>query len=170
MPNQVYRILTPSTADGLARALGKPHWGASAFVNARLRVTAHLFQSRFGSVVMDEGHLRAAARTVALNPVRARRVERAEDWPWSSVRAHLEGRDDGLVDAAPLLSRAAGRFADLLEEEPDAEKLAALRAAEGVGRPLGSEAFVDRVAGLAGRNPRPGKPGRKRKSAEAIRN
>ena len=41
----------------------------------------------------------AAARYVALNPVRARLVERAQDWPWSSVRAHLDGRNDELVEA-----------------------------------------------------------------------
>lgn len=102
-------------------------------------MTRHLFQSRFGSVVVDEDLLMAAARYVALNPLRARLVERAEDWPWSSVRAHLDGRSDGLVDVTPLLDHAAGRFADLLEGEPEAEKLAALRAAEGTGRPLGSD-------------------------------
>ncbi len=52
MPNHVHLILTPTTADSLARALGKAHLRYSAFVNARLRVTGHLFQSRFGSVVM----------------------------------------------------------------------------------------------------------------------
>ena len=71
------------------------------------------------------------------------------------------------MEAAPLLSRAAGRFADLLDEEPDAEKLAALRAAEGIGRPLDSEAFLDRLAALIGRDSRPGKPGRKPKPAAA---
>ena len=62
----------------------------------------------------------AAARYVAMNPVRARLVERAEDWPWSSARAHLAGRDDGLVEVAPLLSRCGGRFADLIADEPAA--------------------------------------------------
>jgi len=62
-----------------------------------------LFQSRFGSVVMDEDHLMAAARYVALNPVRARLVAEAQDSPWSSVRAHLAGRDDGLVQVTPIL-------------------------------------------------------------------
>ena len=52
--------------------------------------------------------------------------------------------------------------ADRLEMEPGAEKMAALRAAEGIGRPLGSEAFLDRLVGLMGRNPRHGKPGRRR--------
>src|SRR5208337_5107024 len=109
------------------------------------RVTGHLFQARFSSVAMDEEHLMAAARYVAMNPVRARLVERAEDWPWSSVRAHLAGRDDELVEAAPLLSRCGGRFADLIAEEADAALVAALRAAETIGRPLGA-AGVSRPA------------------------
>jgi len=45
-----------------------------------MRVTGHLWQGRFSSVAMDEAHLVASLRYVALNPVRARLVERAEDW------------------------------------------------------------------------------------------
>jgi len=74
-------------------------------------------------------------------------------------RAHLAGRDDGLVEVAPLLERCGGRFADLIAEEPDPARIAALRAAETIGRPLGAGAFLDRVAGLTGRDPRPGKRG-----------
>jgi len=46
------------------------------------------------SVVMDGSHPPAAIRYVALNPVRARLVARARDWPWSSVGAHLKGNAD----------------------------------------------------------------------------
>ena len=73
---------------------------------------------RFGSVAMDEDHLIAAIRYVALNPVRARLVARAADWPHSSVRAHLSGRDDGVVTTAPVLERV-GRFAEFLGEAFD---------------------------------------------------
>jgi putative transposase len=111
----------------------------------------------------------AAARYVAMNPVRARLVERAEDWPWSSVRAHLAGRDDRLVEVAPMLSRCGGRFADLIAEEADEALVAALRAAEAIGRPLGPSAFLDRLAALSGRDPRPRKRGRKpRLAAQAA--
>ena len=54
---------------------------------------------------MDETHLIAAARYIALNPVRARLVGRPQDWAWSSARAHLSGRDDELVKVRPLLDR-----------------------------------------------------------------
>jgi hypothetical protein len=52
--------------------------------------------------VMDEPHLLAATRYIALNPVAAGLVSRAEDWPWSSARAHLAGEDDELATVAPL--------------------------------------------------------------------
>ena len=146
MPNHVHLILTPQTPEGLGRALGKAHRHYSAFVNARMRVTGDLFQARFSSVVMDEDFLIAAARYGALNPVRARLAARAEDWPWSSVRAHLAGRDDGLVEVAPLIERSGGRFADLIAPPAEPGRIAALRAAETIGRPLGAGAFLDRLA------------------------
>ena len=161
MPNHVHLVLVPDREQALGRALGETHRRFSSTINARLRVTGHLFQARFGSVAMDEEHLMAAARYLAMNPVRARLVERAEDWPWSSVRAHLAGRDDGLVTVAPLLVRSAGRFADLIETEASAEALSALRAAETIGRPLGSAAFLSRLAAATGRDPRPKRRGPK---------
>ena len=161
MPNHVHLILVPDREEALGRALGETHRRYSSVVNARLRVTGHLFQSRFGSVVMDEEHLMAAARYVALNPVRARLVERARDWRWSSVRAQCEGRDDGLVSVAPLMDRCGGRFADLLNAPVSAEAVSALRAAETIGRPLGSASFLDRLAAATGRDPRPKRRGPK---------
>jgi putative transposase len=162
MPNHVHLILNPSTPQALGLALGETHRRYSSVINARLRVTGHLFQSRYGSAVMDEEHLMAAARYVALNPVRARLVARAQDWRWSSVRAHLAGKDDGYVAVAPILERCAGRFADLIDSEPNPRQLAALRAAETIGRPLGSDGFLDAIANLTGRDARPAKRGRRR--------
>jgi hypothetical protein len=42
-----------------------------------------------------------------LNPVRAGLVPDAGDWRWTSARAHLSGRDDRLVEVAPLLAMVA---------------------------------------------------------------
>lgn len=168
MPNHVHMILTPSTPQGLGLALGETHRRYCGVINARLRVTGHLFQSRFGSVVMDEEHLMAAVRYVALNPVRARLVARAEDWRWSSVRAHLAGEDDAHVAVAPILSRCAGRFAELIDAEPEPDKMAALRAAETIGRPLGAESFLDKIATLTGRDARPAKRGPKKRGFSKV--
>ena len=81
-----------------------------------MRVTGHLWQSRFGSIVMDEEHLMHAVRYVSLSPVRTKLDERAEDWPWSSVIAHLSREDDGLVKVSPVLERY-GNFSTFFGQE-----------------------------------------------------
>lgn len=61
-----------------------------------------------------------------------------------------------------MLARCGGRFAEFLDAAPDEAKIAALRAAETIGRPLGGPAFLDAVATIVGRDPRPAKRGRKK--------
>ncbi len=105
MPNHVHLIPTPGAAQGIGRAVGETHRRHPNVFNARGAWAGKLFQSRFACVAMDEAHLMAAVRHVSLNPVRARLVTRAQDWPWSSVRAHLAGVDDELAVVAPVLER-----------------------------------------------------------------
>jgi putative transposase len=93
-------------------------------------------------VAMDEEHLAAALRYVSLNPVRARLVDRARDWRWSSVRAHLGGRSDGVTTLGPVRERYPD-FANFLSEAADAETIARLRRAETIGRPLGNRKFLE---------------------------
>ena len=160
MPNHVHLIMVPQSAEALARAIGEAHRQYTGFVNARSRWTGHLFQGRFSSVVLDEDHLMMAARYVVLNPVRARLAARPQDWPWSSLRAHLAERDDGLVRVSPLIARL-GRITALVDTEPEASAVAALRAAESIGRPLGADDFVADLERRLGRKLRRQKPGRK---------
>ena len=162
MPNHVHLVLTPSDEAGLGLAVGETHRRYTNFVNARGRWTGHLFQSRLSSVAMDESHLIAAVRYVSLNPVRARLVHRAEDWTWSSVRAHLAGADDELVSVRPVLERVE-RFADLLQTDPDDPSFRALRASEGSGRPVGNADFIAGLERLLGRPIARRAPGRKPK-------
>ena len=109
---------------------------------------------------MDEDHLMAAARYVALNPVRARLAERAWDWPHSSVRAHLAGRDGGLVT---VRRSSPGRRASPIFSTRDADDPAftALRRSELIGRPLGDDEFQGAIGRRLGRAVTPGKRGRK---------
>ena len=149
MPNHVHLIMVPGDERGLSRAVGEAHRLYALHINRRSSWAGHLFQARFSSVVMDERHLLVAARYVSLNPVRARLVERAQDWLWSSVRAHLSGCDDGVVRVAPLLSRI-GRFADILEMPADDRSFRILRAAESTGRPVGDAAFLATIQSTIG--------------------
>jgi putative transposase len=161
IPNHVHLIAVPRTDDGLARAVGEAHRRYTNYINARARFRGHLFQNRFGSVVMDEAHLVTGARYVSLNPVRAKLVARAEDWPWSSVRAHLSGEDDGLVVVKPVLDRVRD-FRTLLQPDArDEARFAMLRRSETTGRPLAAEDFVRDLKRRLGRPVARRTPGRK---------
>ena len=163
MPDHVHLVVVPTTGEGLARAIGEAHRKYTAFVNARARCSGHLFQARFASVVMDADHALAAIGHVARNPVRTGLAAQPEHWPWSSARAHLAGRDDGHVRVTPLIRRM-GRFADLVAAEPDAAAIARLRAAETIGRPVGSDDFITMLEQQLDRPLRPQRPGRKPKA------
>jgi putative transposase len=149
MPNHVHLIAVPGEADGLRLAPGEAHRRYTRAVNARHGWVGHLWQGRFASCALDDAHLLAAARYVELNPVRARLAPRPKRWPWSSAAAHLVGRDDGLVRAAPLLDAGGGGWRAFLVsgiEEAAAERL---RRHERTGRPLDGEAVRGRARGPA---------------------
>ncbi|WP_246686917.1 hypothetical protein [Mesorhizobium sp. B2-4-19] len=90
-------------------------------------------------------------------------MKQVDDWPWSSARAHLTGEFDGVADLQPMRDRlpsSSGLF-DLVET--DAVAFDALRKAESIGRPVGSEAFLSRIAAQTGKAVKPGKRGRRGK-------
>ena len=164
MPNPVHIIAVPRDADALGRTFRHVHRHYTGYVNARMRVTGHLWQGRFSSVAMDEQHLFAAFRYVALNPVRARLVTRAQDWSWSSAQAHLAGEDDHVVKVAPVLERVGDFRAFLGEDFDEAFAYAALRHAETIGRPVGSREWLEDMERRTGLALMPGKRGPKPKS------
>jgi putative transposase len=166
MPNHVHLVLKPMWADGLGRAVGETHRRYTNFINARGRWTGHLFQGRFASVVLDDTHLIRTARYVSLNPVRAQLVSKAEDWKWSSVRAHLAGADDTYVRVRPLLDRVP-HLRELLQAGVT-EDFSDLRRAEATGRPLGAPEFVRGLEKILGRTIAKRAPGRKPKNENNV--
>jgi len=151
MPNHVHLILVPQDKDGLQRALSKVHRAYAGAIHGRQKRTGHFWQGRFGAVAMDEAHLVAAVRYVLLNPVRARLAARAQDWPWSSIHAHLSGTDDGIATLAPLhglIPNLAGQLDGAVDDSDAHDRL---RRAESIGRPLGSPEFLKKIELMLGR-------------------
>lgn len=135
------------------------HRAYAGRIHAREKRTGHFWQGRFGCVAMDEPHLLAALRYVALNPVRASLALHAWDWPWSSAHALLDpARGDGITATAPVLERAPD-FAALLRSGEDAELSNALRRSESTGRPIGASAFLEHIQARLGRDPKSAKRG-----------
>src|ERR1035438_793046 len=95
MGNHIHLIAIPEAEESLVRTLGRVHSEFALAVNRSQGCSGHVWQGRFFSCPMDEEHLRAAMRYVELNPVRAKLVATAWEWPWSSAQAHIR---DGTLD------------------------------------------------------------------------
>jgi putative transposase len=167
MPNHIHLILTPSDADGLRAALADAHRRYSRRINFAHGWTGYLFQGRFASYPMDEAHLMTAVRYVELNTVRAKLAGRAEGWRWSSAKAHVTGRADGLTDL-DALAGVHRNWRAMLRQGPEAGDLTddeakAIEAHVRTGRPRGGDAFVAAIETQTGRTLRRRKPGPKPK-------
>ena len=161
MPSHVHLILVPRDADGLRKAMSSVHRAYAGRINARRRKTGHFWQGRFGCVAMDNDHALAALRYVLMNPVRARLCAKPERWRWSSAKAYLKGRDDGLTETA-FMRGLCPDFKTLLAGSPEQEMAEMLlRRAETIGRPLGSAAFLGKLERKLNRPLKPAKRGPK---------
>ena len=98
---------------------------------------------------MDERYLPAAARYIKLNPVRAKLVTRAGDYPWSSAKAHLRGRDDGLVRVSGV-GKIVKNWREFMSLPVEKELADELREHSSTGRPLGGEGFLKTLEAVSG--------------------
>ena len=161
MPNHVHMIVVPHDADGLRATFAEAHRQYTGHINARAKWTGHLWQGRYGSVAMDDAHTANAVRYIALNPVAAGLVTRAEHWQWSSAAAHLKGKDSHAVRVAPVLERT-GDFGAFLYGNHEAEAEAAMiERGLSTGRPMGSRDWLEAQEAKTGLSLIPQKRGRK---------
>jgi putative transposase len=164
MPNHVHFILVPTKPDTLARAVGEAHRRYTLHVGQREKWRGHLFQGRFYSVAMDEGHLMAAFRYVALNPVKAKLCKRARQWPYASTAILIEGKSDKYVDASGASARIKdfGKFI-VRENNVESQLWSEIRRNEFTGRPVGTKEWLERLDQELGGIVLPAKRGRKAK-------
>ena len=162
MTNHVHFIAIPNDSSSLARAFGEAHRRYTRMRNFQEGVRGYLFQGRFGSCVLDEKHLVAAARYVERNPVKAGMVSHPGDYQWSSARFHLGITETDMMIADRTMLGLVSDWENLLssENEEDSERL---RLSTRTGRPAGNNDFAEKVENLTGRDPRPRRPGRPRK-------
>jgi putative transposase len=145
MPNHWHLLLECS--DG-GRPSGFMHWlgttHAQRWRAARnLRGRGAVYQGRFKSVaVATDRHFLIVCRYVERNPLRARLVARAEDWPWSSAspNAVADGRP-------PLAAWPIGRpepWLDILNQPEPPSDLCEVRLCVRRGVPFGLPCDSDR--------------------------
>lgn len=150
-----YHLLLETPEGNLVAGMRRFNGVYTQAFNRRHGRVGHVFQGRYKSIVVDkDAYLLELSRYIVLNPVRARRVERVEDWPWSSYRATVgQVAAPDWLDVAGLLAhfdrdpaRARRAYRDFVRAGVDAESpWHALRSQIY----LGSEKFLARMEKLA---------------------
>jgi putative transposase len=165
MNNHVHLVAVPERPDSLARALGLTHAAFARYRNVADGTCGHIWQARYYSCPLDRNHLWRAVAYVERNPVRAGLVESAEEYRWSSARAHLSQiHEDRFLDLGEWRARDRDQeWREVLRRKDEESFQQRLRDASIQGRALGSAAFVEQLERQAGRKLRPNPPGRPKK-------
>jgi REP element-mobilizing transposase RayT len=104
MNNHVH-LLVETPAPNLGAGMCRMHGLYAQTFNKRHKHSGHLFQGRFGSVVVKtDAQLLQVARYIAHNPVEAGLCDNPGAWPWSSHAATLGGNGPPWLDSRRLLA------------------------------------------------------------------
>jgi len=103
LPNHFHLALWPQTNEALSAWM---HWLLTAHVRRYRKLykgSGHIWQARFKSFpIQEDDHLLTVLRYIERNPLRAKLVERAEDWQWSSLHRWSEPQGLSILDAGPV--------------------------------------------------------------------
>jgi putative transposase len=162
MSNHLHLLLEPANVEGLGTCLHGTTFRYAQYFNGKYNRTGRLWENRYFSTPVDkDAYLWAVVRYIERNPVRAKMVRRAEDWKWSSARAHIAGNADGTLQLFDWLKNSErSDYMKFLNDDGDDDHI---RKATSTGRPCGSPTFIEALERQLGRLLKPNKCGRPRK-------
>lgn len=166
MTNHIHLVVVPESKEALEQVFRPLHTRYAQRINRVKKWKGHVWQGRFFSSALDETYLWAAIRYVERNPVRARMVRRAENYPWSSAAAHCGLKEDTVLTADAEWLRqvkSLGNWPRWLAEGDRPEQLEVLRRHVERGLPCGAGGFIRKLERQAKQLLRPTPRGRPRK-------
>nr|WP_298145721.1 transposase [uncultured Pseudomonas sp.] len=83
-----YHLLIETPDANLVQGMRQLNGVYTQRFNQTQKRVGHVFQGRYKAILVEkDSYLLELSRYIVLNPVRARMVRTAQDWPWSSYRA-----------------------------------------------------------------------------------
>jgi putative transposase len=149
MPNHWHFVLWPARDGDLTafcRWLTHTHsmrWHAHYHTSG----TGHIYQGRFKSFPVEtDDHLYTLCRYVERNPLRAKLVQKAEQWRWSSLWRRLHGDDEPRKLLSPWPIPVPEDWLDHVHKPQTEGELNAVRLSVERGCPFGSADWQARIA------------------------
>jgi putative transposase len=112
-------------------------------VNRTQGRSGRLWESRYYSCIVDkEPYLWAVARYIEQKPKLAKLVRRAEDYAYSSAKAHILGGKDSILGEELFDEKQRTDYRKFIREDINDEEYARIRYATKTGRSFGDEKFL----------------------------
>ena len=165
MGNHIHIIGVPRHKFSLGRALNTLTMRYPQYVNRKRKSCGHVWQGRYFSCVLDETHLYRAIRYVERNPVRAKMVNNASDYKWSSARIHIGMHNERLISLGESFDMSAKEWKMYLREE-DSSMVEEMRLKTKRGSVVGPKIFIKNVKKILKRPVKCLNPGRPKKKRE----
>lgn len=161
MPNHIHLVARGQKPDSLSNAIGRTHTRYSRWLNKKYGWEGSLWGNRFHSSVLDKPSIASAIRFVETNPVRSGLVKKAQQWPWSSAKAHVTGKGDPVLASAKNDVEKVEDWAAWPKDGIEDPAYELIYRNTLTGRPTGSPKFVEKLEAKLGRVLKPQKRGRK---------
>ncbi len=137
MPDHIHLIAIPISETAIDDALGTAIRRYTESLKKKGAPVVPLFRGKAARHLLDDTYLIRCARYVEINAVKRDYVTTAQEWPWSSTKAHIKGEDDILVSVAPLLDRIRQNWSDFLATPIPSQEADLFYAHELSGEPMG---------------------------------
>ena len=164
MGNHVHLLTRPKREESLYKMMQGITLCYTQYINRAYNRTGRLWESRYHSCIIDEErYLWAAARYIEQNPVRAKIVKKAEDYQYSSAKAHINGERDDILGEELFEEGQRKEYIGLIRAGISGKEINSVRYSTKTGRPFGSEGFIKRMEKMFERKFVLRLPGRPRK-------
>jgi len=174
MTNHVHLLVTASNEQGVSRMMQTLGRRYVRYFNFTHRRTGTLWEGRYKSTLVDaEDYLLTVYRYIELNPVRARMVSHASEYPWSSYQSNAIGKPIQLLTPHTLYlglgktdAERQEAYTSLFWGTMPERELTAIRDATNKGWVLGNDRFKAQIEAKTGRRTIPlGRGGDRRSEA-----
>ncbi|MBN2866843.1 MAG: transposase, partial [Thiotrichales bacterium] len=153
MTNHVHLLITPNAENAISKAMQMIGRYYVQYFNQRYQRTGTLWEGRYKATLIDsESYALSCYRYIELNPVRAKMVEHAAQYPWSSYRCNAMGESCDLITPHPLYLSLAPSQAErtqayraLFDFKMPNKTLDEIREATNKAWVLGSDYFKNKI-------------------------
>ena len=99
-----YHLVIETPAANLSRAMHYINGSYTTYINVKRKRSGHLFQGRYKAIIVDrDAYLLELSRYIHLNPVRAKMVQKPEEYLYSSYKTYITRNGNKMLNEDQVL-------------------------------------------------------------------